>query len=87
MRAHVSGTRRIAGLCSRSIAAAALDELLHVLRDDAPAWTTADGLRDVHSSICCQPPGVRARHHSGLQMWVPLSFPGLYLQLRRYVQP
>ena len=45
------------------LAAAALDELLHILRDDAPARATAAGLRDVHSSICCKLPGIGARHY------------------------
>ena len=64
MRAHVSGARWCVAFCSRGFAAAAVNELLHVLRDNASAWTAASGLRDVHSSICSQPPGVWAGHRS-----------------------
>ena len=44
--------------------AAALNELLHVLRDDAPARPAARGLPNVHASLCSQLPGIGARYHA-----------------------
>lgn len=65
--AHIScAISRAGSVCigRGRLATAALNELLHILRHDAPAWAAAIGLRDVHARISRQPSGVGGRHHS-----------------------